>query len=82
MVETITNQEAYVARGTIDNPTQLKSFIRKAIKNQLRSKGFSFVEALSVCPTNWKTDAKQTFSFLNNMKKTFPVKEYKLPKSL
>jgi len=82
MVETITNQEAYVARGTIDNPTQLKSFIRKAIKNQLRSKGFSFVEALSVCPTNWKTDAKQTFSFLNNMKKTFPVKEYKIPKSL
>ncbi|MBU1148776.1 2-oxoglutarate synthase, partial [Patescibacteria group bacterium] len=61
MIEVITNQEAYIARGSIDNPIQLKSFIKKSIVNQQRGKGFSFVEALSVCPTNWKTDAKATF---------------------
>ncbi len=82
MVATITNNEAYVARGSIDNPVQLKSLIKKAIKNQIRGKGFSFVEALSVCPTNWKTDAKETFDFLEKMKATFPIQEYKVPKGL
>ena len=82
MVAGLTNSEAYVARGTIDNPIQLKSFIKKAIKNQMKGKGFSFVEALSVCPTNWKTDAKETFQFLKKMKATFPVQEFKIPKGL
>lgn len=81
MVAGLTNDKAYIARGSIDNPIQLKDFIKKAIFNQIKGNGFSFVEALSVCPTNWKTDAKATFEFLNRMKINFPIKEFKVPKS-
>jgi len=79
MIVDLTNEKAYIARGSIDNPIQLRDFIKKAILNQLKGEGFSFVEALSVCPTNWKTNAKTTFEFLNKMKANFPIKEFKIP---
>lgn len=66
----------YIARGSIDNPIQLKNMIKKAIENQMANKGFSFVESLSVCPLNWRTDAKETFAKLNNNKTYFPIKEF------
>jgi len=66
----------YIARGSIDNPLQLKVFIKKAIENQIANKGFSFVESLSVCPLNWGTDAKQTLAKLNKHKNYFPIKEF------
>jgi 2-oxoglutarate ferredoxin oxidoreductase subunit beta len=30
-----------------------KKQIKKAVRYQVEGKGFSFVEALSACPTNW-----------------------------
>lgn len=47
----------YVARGSIANFRELsktKEYIKKAIKNQLDGNGYSFVEILSPCPSNWK----------------------------
>lgn len=82
MVNTLTKDTAYIARGAIDNPVQLKSFIKKAILNQIKGQGFSFVEALSVCPTTWKTDAEATMAYLKTMKNTYPIKEFNVPKGL
>lgn len=67
---------AYIARGCVDNPIQLKGFIKKAIDWQMQEKGFSFVEVLSFCPTNWKTDAKNTIDFMKKLKEIYPIKEF------
>ncbi|MGQ9557271.1 MAG: thiamine pyrophosphate-dependent enzyme [Desulfurispora sp.] len=80
MVAAITGQGAYVARGTISNLRQLKSYLKKALENQLAGRGFSFVEALSGCPTNWRTNAQETWEFLEQtMPAHFKVGELKNP---
>lgn len=80
MVAAITRDGAYVARGTVANLKQLKGFLKKALENQMAGNGFSFVEALSTCPTNWRTNAKDTWNFLENeMTKYFKVGEIKNP---
>lgn len=52
MVAAITRENSFVARGTVANMRQLNNYIKKALQNQIDGKGFSFVEALSGCPTN------------------------------
>jgi len=76
----LTSDGAYVARATVSKYKQLRRFIRNAIRNQMEGNGFSFVEVLSTCPTNWRTNASQTWNFLEeNMEKHFPVGELKSP---
>lgn len=83
MISEITGEGAYVARGTVANLKQLKGFIKKALQNQINGSGFSFVEALSTCPTNWRTNAEETWNFVENeMTKYFKVGELKVPKAL
>lgn len=78
MVAGIVREGAYVARGSISNLQQLTGFIKKALKNQLEGKGFSFVEALSACPTNWRTNAAETWSFIEkDMAGSFKTGEIK-----
>ncbi len=80
MVAAITREGAYVARGTVANPRQLKGFIKKALQNQMAGNGFSFVEVLSTCPTNWRTNAEDTWNFVEKeMPKYFKVGEIKVP---
>lgn len=80
MVAAIAHEGAYVARGSIARFRQLKTFIKKAIENQMAGRGFSFVEALSTCPTNWRTNAAKTWDFVENvMPRYFPIGEYKVP---
>ena len=80
MVAAITREGSYVARGTVANVRQLKGFIKKALQNQMEGNGFSFVEALSGCPTNWSTNAKDTWAFIEkSMPKYFKVGEIKTP---
>ena len=48
---------AYVARVAVDKPANLmkaKRSIREAFRMQKEGMGFSFVEVLSACPTDWK----------------------------
>jgi 2-oxoglutarate ferredoxin oxidoreductase subunit beta len=48
---------AYVARVAVDSPKNLmkaKKCIREAFRMQKDGIGFSFVEVLSACPTDWK----------------------------
>ena len=47
---------AYLARVTVNsvaNVRKAKKSILKAFRNQVEGKGFSLVEVLSSCPTNW-----------------------------
>lgn len=47
---------AYIARGAVTKPAyvnQLKGYIRNAFEAQMNNEGYSLVEVLSPCPTNW-----------------------------
>ena len=77
LIKTLTNDHAYIARYSIRNPLKLEEAMEKAIKNQQTGKGFSFLEILSVCPTNWKTDAAQTFAFLEQIENYYKIGELK-----
>lgn len=80
MVSALTRAGAYVARGSVGNLKQLKKFIKNALENQMAGNGFSFVEALSGCPTNWRTNAKETWDFIEKeMTRYFVVGEVKKP---
>lgn len=41
------------AVNTVKNTLRTKKVIRKALENQVGGRGYSFVEVLSSCPTNW-----------------------------
>ncbi|MCF8009998.1 MAG: 2-oxoglutarate synthase [Clostridiales bacterium] len=80
MVAAIAREGSYVARGSIANLRQLKSYCKKALQNQIQGNGFSFVEALSACPTNWRTNARDTWKFVEEkMTSYFKVGEIKVP---
>lgn len=80
MVASITKEGAYVARGTVAKFNQLKGFIKKAIQNQIEGRGFSFIEVLSTCPTNWRTNNAETWDFVENeMTRYFKIGELKVP---
>jgi 2-oxoglutarate ferredoxin oxidoreductase subunit beta len=47
---------SYIVRTSTDSVPHIKETkkaIKKAFENQLNGKGFSIVEILSTCPTNW-----------------------------
>ena len=44
---------ARVAVNNVKNVRNAKAAIRKAFENQMQNKGFSLVEVISACPTNW-----------------------------
>ncbi|MCW2276977.1 thiamine pyrophosphate-dependent enzyme [Heliophilum fasciatum] len=80
MVAAITKENAYVARGTMANMRQLTTMLKKALQNQIDGRGFSFVEALASCPTNWRMNAKSTWDFVEKeMPNYFKVGELKVP---
>ncbi|MDD4802662.1 MAG: thiamine pyrophosphate-dependent enzyme [Syntrophomonas sp.] len=76
----LTPDSAYIARASVSKYKQLKKYLKSALRNQMEGNGFSFVEVLSTCPTNWRTNAGQTWNFVEDeMEKYFPVKEFKNP---
>lgn len=80
MISSIVQEGAYVARGSISNLRQLTGYLKKALKNQMEGNGFSFVEALSACPTNWRTNAAKTWEFIEkDMAGYFKTGEIKVP---
>jgi 2-oxoglutarate ferredoxin oxidoreductase subunit beta len=44
------------AVNNVKNVLRTKKAIRKALENQIAGRGYSFVEVLSMCPTNWGMD--------------------------
>lgn len=74
---------AYAARVAVNNPANVmktKKAIRKAFEVQKNKQGFSIVEILSTCPTNWGLPPVESLKWLeNNMIPYFPLGEYKVP---
>lgn len=58
---------AYIARGGVFSPTEIrktKGYIRNAFEAQLNGEGFSMVEVLSPCPTNWHLSPRDSLKRL------------------
>jgi 2-oxoglutarate ferredoxin oxidoreductase subunit beta len=58
MAELLSNLDgvAFSARVALNSPKNVlnaKKMIKTAFRYQVENKGFSFIEALSACPTNW-----------------------------
>jgi 2-oxoglutarate ferredoxin oxidoreductase subunit beta len=71
----------YLARGAVNNAAHVrktKAFIKKAFLAQMQGVGFTMVEVLSQCPTNWGMDPVQSVEWLEqNMLPVFPLGEIK-----
>ena len=72
---------AYVTRVSVHDIASLnkaKKAIKKAFQMQMEGKGFTFVEVLACCPTNWgKTPAASIEWLKENMIPYFPLGVYK-----
>ena len=58
----------YIERTSCNTPQncmKTKKAIKKAFQNQLDGKGFSMVEVVTSCPTNWGLDPMKSLDFLN-----------------
>ena len=67
-----------VAVNNVQNIKKAKKAIKKAFQNQIEGKGFSLVEVLSTCPTNWGLSPKEALAWLDeNMGKYYPLGVYK-----
>ena len=74
-------QKSFVARSSVSNMMKLKQTFVKALKN-VENGGFSFVEVLSICPLNWRTNNVDTFGRLAQMEEFFEVKEFLVPEGV
>ena len=67
----------YLERTSCNTPANVvrtKAAIRKAFQNQLAGKGFSMVEIVTSCPTNWGLEPLEALDFLEEkMFKEFPL---------
>lgn len=71
---------AYIERVSVDsipNIKKAKAAIKKSFQCQLDKKGFSLVEVLSTCPTNWGLSPQEALEWLReNMMKQYPLGVY------
>jgi 2-oxoglutarate ferredoxin oxidoreductase subunit beta len=74
---------AYVARGAVHTPAAIawtKRILREAFEVQLAGRGFSFVEVLTMCPTDWYVEPSETPEWVEkNFTGTYPLKILKQP---
>ena len=72
---------AYLERVAVNNVKNIrnaKKAIKKAFQNQIDGKGFSLVEVLSTCPTNWGMSLEKALTWLeDNMLPYYPLGVYK-----
>ena len=75
---------AYVARVSVTSPKniiQARKAIKKAFEVQIKHLGFSLVEVLSQCPTNWHMTPVEAIKWVDEqMASYFPLGEFKGPK--
>jgi 2-oxoglutarate ferredoxin oxidoreductase subunit beta len=67
----------YLERTAVNSPANViktKKAIKKAFNYQKKQAGFSLVEILSPCPTNWRMDAVASCGWIDEvMAKEFPL---------
>ena len=67
-----------VAVNNVKNVRNAKKAILKAFKNQIEGKGFSLVEVVSSCPTNWGMTPSKALEWIDeNMLPYYPLGVYK-----
>ncbi len=67
-----------VAVNNVKNIKNAKKAIKKAFQNQIEGKGFSLIEVLSTCPTNWGLSPKDSLKWLeDNMQTNYPLGIFK-----
>ncbi|HPO04326.1 MAG TPA: thiamine pyrophosphate-dependent enzyme [Bacillota bacterium] len=67
-----------VAMHDIKHIIQAKKAIKKAFQLQIEGKGFTFVEVLSTCPTNWGKTPVEALEWLErNMIPYFPIGNFR-----
>ena len=67
-----------VAVNNVKNVRAAKKAIKKAFQNQLEGKGFSLIEVISSCPTNWGLSPEKALKWLEeNMIPYYPLGVYK-----
>ena len=71
----------YIERVSLDSPRNVltaKKAIRKAFEYQITGAGFSLIEALSMCPTDWGMTPLQAVSWVrDHMMKYYPLGVFK-----
>ena len=72
---------AYLERVTVNNVKNVraaKKAIKKAFQNQVEGKGFSLVEVLSACPTNWGMTPQKALEWIDEkMIPQYPLGVYR-----
>ena len=72
---------AYIERCALNgaaNIKKAKKAVKKAFQMQIEKKGFSMVELLSACPTNWRMTPVEAQGYIkNHMIPYFPLGIYK-----
>lgn len=67
-----------VAVNNVKNIRAAKKAIKHAFQNQIEGKGFSLIEVLSTCPTNWGLSPTEAIKWLDeNMETYYPLGVYK-----
>lgn len=71
----------YIERTSCNTPQNViktKKAIQKAFQNQLDGKGFSLIEIVSNCPTNWGVDPLKSLEFIEEkMIPQYPLGVYR-----
>jgi 2-oxoglutarate ferredoxin oxidoreductase subunit beta len=77
---------AYIVRRSLHDPKNIrlaKKAVRTALEVQRQGLGFSMVEMLSICPTNWGMSPNQALQWLaEKMIPYYPVGDYKVSASV
>jgi 2-oxoglutarate ferredoxin oxidoreductase subunit beta len=77
-----TEGAAYVVRRSLHNPANVrkaKKAITQAFQVQRQGLGFSMVELLSSCPTNWGVEPVEALAWIEeHMIPVFPLGDYKV----
>ena len=80
MLSTLEGPE-YITRVAVNNVKNVKNAkkaIKKAFQNQMEGKGFSLVEVVSACPTNWGMTPQQALAWVeSDMLPYYPIGVYK-----
>ena len=67
-----------VAVNNVKNVRAAKKAILKAFRNQIEGKGFSLIEVISTCPTNWGMTPQKALEWVDtNMIPYYPLGVYK-----
>jgi len=73
----LTKGAVYIERTAVNSPANIrktKKAIRKAFQTQLDDLGFSLVEILSPCPTNWRMTPIEAWQWIDEvMSKEYPL---------